>query len=195
MDAITLQSRLQTLVPDATLEVVPSVDMPTLVVSREHIVAVCRAMRETPGLDYAVLVELTAADYLSREPRYEVVYQCLSLGQWHDARASAPAPAAHARLKVRVPGDDPRLPSVTGVYANANWLEREVLDLFGLTFDGHPDPRRLLMPEDWEGHPLRKDYPVQVHLPVGTGQAIQVTEADFLENITRQRAFTARRGE
>ncbi len=195
MDATTLLSRLQSLVPEARIEVAPSVDMPTLFVAREHIVDVARALRETPGLDYTVLVELTAADYLPREPRFEVIYQCLSLGLADFPRPSGNGPAARARLKVQVPGDDPRVPTVAGIWTNANWLEREVLDLYGLTFDGHPDPRRLIMPEDWDGHPLRKDYPVQVHLPVATGQAIQVTEADFLENIARQRAFTARRGE
>ena len=68
------------------------------------------------------------------------------------------------RLKVRLPGDDPHVPTVSGVWPAANWLEREVWDLFGIVFDGHPDPRRLLMPEDWEGFPLRKDYPVQIKM-------------------------------
>ena len=77
--------------------------------------------------------------------------------------------------------------TVSDVWPAANWLEREVWDLFGIVFDGHPDPRRLLMPEDWEGFPLRKDYPVQVKLPPRATEALQVTEEEFRANLTKDR--------
>jgi NADH-quinone oxidoreductase subunit C len=85
-----------------------------------------------------------------REPRFEVVYHLLSISR-HD----------RVRLKVRLAGDDPSLESITSVWPSANFFEREVYDLFGVRFSGHPNLRRIMMPEDWEGYPLRKDYPVE----------------------------------
>ena len=87
-----------------------------------------------------MLAELTAVDFWPREPRFEVVYILVSIA--HRLRL---------RLKVRLHGDDAHVATVSGIWPAANWLEREVWDLFGIVFDGHPDPRRLLMPEDWEG--------------------------------------------
>jgi NADH-quinone oxidoreductase subunit C len=86
-------------------------------------------------------------------------------------------------VKVRVPGNDPGLPSVVGLYPVAGWLEREVFDLMGLTFEGHPDLRRVLMPDDWEGHPLRKDYPVQVRKDTASWSPIQLTPEEFAANV------------
>ena len=92
------------------------------------------------------------------------------------------------RWKVRLAGDDDaRLSTVSSVWPAANWLEREVWDLFGIAFDGHPDPRRLLMPEDWEGFPLRKDYPVQINLAPRTTEPLQVTEEEFRANMEKDR--------
>ena len=82
-------------------------------------------------------------------------------------------------LKVPLGADDPHVATVSGIWPAANWLEREVWDLFGIAFDGHPDPRRLLMPEDWEGYPLRKDYPVQIRMTPNASEALQVTEEEF----------------
>ena len=103
---------------------------------------------------------MTAIDFWPREPRFEVIYILVSIE--HRLRV---------RLKVASPGEDPHLPTATVVWPAANWLEREIWDMFGIAFDGHPDPRRLLMPEDWEGYPARKDYPVQIQMKAGVGIA------------------------
>jgi len=189
MDASTLLETLQPLVPGATLQAAPAVDCATILVSRDHIVETCRALRDAPGLGFVFLSELTAADYFPREPRYEVVYHLVRLGAgWPEAAGSAPA--ARVRLKVAVPGDDATVPTVSAVFPAANWSEREVYDLFGIVFTGHPDLRRILLPDDWEGHPLRKDYPVQVKVPVKTVEARQLTAEEFVANIERQRVAT-----
>src|SRR5439155_4281526 len=91
------------------------------------------------------------------------------------------------RVKVRLPSDAAHVETVTSIWPAANWLEREVWDLFGIAFDGHPDPRRLLMPEDWDGFPLRKDYPVQIRMPVRTSEPLQVSEQEFRENVEKDR--------
>lgn len=190
MDATTLQTLLQARVPGARVEPVASLDCPTFVVAREYIVDLLRALRDDPELGYSLLEELTAADYFPREPRFEVVYHLVRLGVKDFPRPGANPPAARLRLKVPVPGDQPRVPTALEVFPNANWLEREVFDLFGVIFEGHPDLRRLLMPDEWEGHPLRKDYPVQVSVPVRTTSAIELTEQEFVDNIQRQRRDT-----
>ena len=88
----------------------------------------------------------------------------------------------------------PHVATVSGVWPAANWLEREVWDLFGIVFDGHPDPRRLLMPEDWEGFPLRKDYPVQIQMTPQTTEPLQVTEEEFRANLVKDRLTRAAGG-
>ena len=125
---------------------------------------------------FDMLAELTAVDYHPREPRFELVYLLVSLEH-------------RRRLRVKVPlaGGDARAQTVTGVWPAANWLEREVWDLFGIVFDGHPDPRRLLMPEDWEGFPLRKDYPVQIRKIPTASAPLQMTEEEFRANLQRDR--------
>jgi NADH-quinone oxidoreductase subunit C len=91
------------------------------------------------------------------------------------------------RLKVRLRGDAAQVQTVSDVWPAANWLEREVWDLFGIVFEGHPDPRRLLMPEDWDGFPLRKDYPVQIQMTPRATEPLQVTEQQFRANLERDR--------
>ena len=177
MEASSLLATLQERVPAAQLGIVPSVDLhTTLNASRDEWPALARVLSEEPDLGFTFLAELTAVDFWPRDPRFELVYILVSIA--HRARL---------RVKVWLPAGDPRVGTVTGVWPAANWLEREVWDLFGIVFDGHPDPRRLLMPEDWEGYPLRKDYPVQIKLPARTTEPLQVTEEQFRANLENDR--------
>ena len=173
MDANGIIESLTPLVPGAAFEAGASVDFATVYVPAEHIVATCAALRD--HLTFEVLVEVTAADYLPRAPRYEVVYHLLSVA--HRQRL---------RLKVRVAADG-TVPTVQPVYPGAGWLEREVWDMVGIVFDGHNDLRRLLMPEDWEGHPQRKDYPVQIQKVAQTYAPLEVSEEQFRANLERDR--------
>jgi NADH-quinone oxidoreductase subunit C len=120
----------------------------TVWVAPEKLLEACRILKN--DLRFVRLSDVTAVDWFPREPRYEVVYHlhCLERKQ-------------RMRLKVRLAGDNPEVDSATAVWRSANWYEREVLDLFGIRFRNHPDPRRIMMPDDWVGHPLRKDYPVE----------------------------------
>lgn len=185
MDFATRLEALRQALPDVTIEEVPAVDQRALVVPAADIERVARQLREHPALQFQVLAELTAADFWPREPRIEVVYHFVSMGP--EAVGGGAPPPQRLRVKVRVGGDHLRVPTICGVYPNANWYEREVFDLFGVAFDEHPDLRRILMPEDWEGHPARKDYPVQIHKAVAIGEALQVTEEEFVRNIERQK--------
>ncbi len=122
-------------------------------VQAEQIVDVLTLLRDK--YEFELLSALTAVDYFPKQtPRFHVVYQLSSL-------------AKNVTVQVRVPvnGDQPKVPTVTRVYEVANWREREILDMFGIEFDGHPDPRRILMPDDQEGHPLRKDFPLGYEEP------------------------------
>jgi len=122
----------------------------TVVVPREHLRRTADFLRGDPELQFTFLSDVTGVDLFPREPRFELNYHLLSLPR-----------RERLRLKVRLSSADPVAESVTLVWPTANWHEREVFDLFGVRFEGHPDLRRILMPEDWEGHPLRKDYPVE----------------------------------
>jgi NADH-quinone oxidoreductase subunit C len=119
----------------------------TLEVAAAKIASVCGFLKYDQK--FARLSTVTAVDRYPAEPRYEVVYHLHSLER-ND----------RVRVKCRLPGPDPAVESVTSVWRGANWYEREVFDLFGIRFLGHPDLRRIMMPDDWEGHPLRKDYPI-----------------------------------
>ncbi|HEY2905333.1 MAG TPA: NADH-quinone oxidoreductase subunit C [Vicinamibacterales bacterium] len=177
MDAPTLIRTLQEAVPRAAFEEAPTVDLHTTIyASRDELPATCRALRDHADLRFDLLFELTAADYHPREPRYELVYMFVSIA--HKFRL---------RMKVRLPGEDAHAATVSNIWPSANWLEREVWDLFGIVFDGHPDPRRLLMPEDWDGFPLRKDYPVQIRMKPQVAQPLEVTEAEFRANLEKDR--------
>jgi NADH-quinone oxidoreductase subunit C len=156
---------------------VPSVDLQTTIyVSREDLPVIARTLKDRSGLSFNLLAEITAVDFWPREPRFELVYILVSIPN-----------RLRLRMKVRLSGADPRVDTMVGVWPAANWLEREVWDLFGIAFDGHPDPRRLLMPEDWDGYPLRKDYPVQITMTPQTSQALQVTEDEFRASVMKDR--------
>jgi NADH-quinone oxidoreductase subunit C len=180
---------LRAAVPDAVIEPGPATDMPTVYVDRDHALDVVQVLRDDPALQFALLVEITAADYHPADPRFEVVYHFACLGPAF-ATADPPAPARRLRVKVRVAGADPRMPSITSVYPSANWLEREVFDLFGVSFDGHPDLRRILMPDEWDGHPARKDYAVQIRKDTASWSALQLTAEEFASNVQAQRDRT-----
>jgi len=167
------------LVAGAAFEVGASVDFATVYVPADRLVETCQALRDTPSLRFTVLTEITAADYLPREPRFEVVYHLLSIPN-----------RMRLRLKVRVPANA-SVPTVQSVWPAAGWLERETWDMFGIIFDEHGDLRRLLMPDEWEGYPLRKDFPVQIRLRPRSEQPLQVTEEEFRANLARDKAARA----
>jgi NADH-quinone oxidoreductase subunit C len=132
----------------------------TAVVTAEGIVDALRFCRDEPDLGFDMLMDLTAVDYLKypgREdgPRFDVVYHLYSVTHNH-----------RVRLKVPVEQDAPSVPTATALWPIANWLEREVWDMYGIRFDGHPDLRRLLLYEEFVGHPLRKDYPMERRQPL-----------------------------
>ena len=180
---------LRGVAPDGAVEAAPAADgMPAIYVAREHAAAVCQALRDLPSLQFSFAPDMTAVDYMPREPRFEVVYTLASLG----VGGFGDAPK-RLRVKVRVPGTDPRMPTVSGVWKSMDWGEREVYDLFGIHFDGHPDLRRILMPEDWEGYPARKDYPVQIKMKPKVYEPIQLTPEEFARNVQAERDRSARR--
>jgi NADH-quinone oxidoreductase subunit C/D len=154
--SVTL-TKLQQRFPQAILAQHADHGDDTATVARESWREIARFLRDDPDLRYNFLMDLTAADYLTmgRIPRYEVVAHLYSLE--HNQRV---------RLKAPVPDDDPRIDSLMPVWEGANWFEREVYDMFGITFDGHPDLRRILLYEGFEGHPLRKDYPQEKEQPL-----------------------------
>jgi NADH-quinone oxidoreductase subunit C len=187
MPAADLLASLARAVPGVEFEVIDGVDQPTLVVPAEALAATMRALRDTPELNFHLLAEMTGVDWWPKEPRFEVVYHLACVGVADFPRAGMSGTPRRLRMKVRLSGERPVLASAVEVWPNANWYEREVYDLFGIVFAGHPDLRRLLMPEDWEGHPARKDYPVQVKVPVAFSMPTQLTEEEFLRNIESQR--------
>jgi NADH-quinone oxidoreductase subunit C len=153
--AISTVEKVREKFPQAIIETAEFRGEQTIVLKPEHLVAVSSYLQK--NLQYTFLSSVTAVDWLERVPRYDVVYHLLSIPH-----------RAEFRLKVRVgeqsAGSDSSqsssVPTVVGVWPSANWYEREVYDLFGITFAGHPDLRRILMPMDWTTHPLRKDYPL-----------------------------------
>ncbi|HEY3929782.1 MAG TPA: NADH-quinone oxidoreductase subunit C [Candidatus Koribacter sp.] len=119
-------------------------------VPREHIIAAIRTLKEDPELQFTFLSDVTCVDWYPSEPRFELSYHLLSISR-----------KERVRLKVKLLGDDAQVDSVFSIFPSCDYFEREVFDLFGVRFHGHPNLVRIMMPEDWKGHPLRKDYPVE----------------------------------
>jgi NADH-quinone oxidoreductase subunit C len=141
-------ARVRERIPEALVETSDGIDMGVLVVHADHIVDVMTLLRD--DFDFDMLSDLSAVDWLPRDLRFEVNYHLLATKK-----------IQRLRVKVRLAeGESPRVPSVVGVWPTADWHEREVFDFFGIVFDGHPNLTRILMPDEWIGHPLRKDYPV-----------------------------------
>ena len=136
--------------PQAVAEVIEFRGETTVVVPPRQILRTAEYLATEPTLRFSFLSDLTAVDRFPLEPRFELNYQLLSLDR-----------KERLRLRVRLAGSDAAVSSVTPVWPTANWHERENFDLFGIRFHGHPDLTRILMPDDWEGYPLRKDYPVE----------------------------------
>jgi NADH-quinone oxidoreductase subunit C len=125
-------------------------DEMTIYVERSAIREACVLLKEDPACPFNVFSDLTCVDWYPSEPRFEIVYHLLSIPN-----------KERVRLKVKLNSSSLAVESITSIWPGANYFEREVFDLFGIRFTGHPYLRRILMPEDWEGHPLRKDYPVE----------------------------------
>ena len=127
----------------------------TAVIEPAKIREVCEFLKTDAAMHFQMVTDITCVDWLGRDPRFEVVYHLYSVAKKH-----------RIRLKCRLPEGDPKLPSVTPVWKGANWFEREVYDMYGVVFDGHPDLRRILLYPEFVGHPLRKDYPLDGEQPL-----------------------------
>jgi NADH-quinone oxidoreductase subunit C len=149
LDNATVLERLRAALPDAILGSAEFRGDLSVYVRPERIVDVARFLRDDPELRFNFLENLCGVDYLGREPRFEVVYHLVSFTN-----------RSRICLKVGVDEHNPSVPSLTGLWPGANYHERETFDMFGIIFTGHPCLERILMPEDWEGHPLRKDVPL-----------------------------------
>ena len=154
MDPLQIAKRIEEKFPGQVLGSVSFAGQMGVMLKKDRIKDICRYLRDDSALRMDHLADLTAVDF-SRYPgdiglRFEVVYNLISTVYRH-----------RIRLKVRVPEEDARVDSVSTVWHTANWHERETYDLMGITFDGHPDLRRILTPDDFEGHPLRKEFPVK----------------------------------
>ena len=155
MDASVTLKKLTERFGDSIIETHSYRGDDTAIVKKEDIVEICTFLRDDKGLLYNFMMDLTAVDYLGREPRFEVVYHLYSLK--YNRRV---------RIKAGVPESDCSIDSIVPVWIAANWFEREAFDLYGITFKGHPDLRRLLLYEGFQGHPLRKDYPIKKRQPM-----------------------------
>ena len=150
MDLEGIVGRIKEKFPESVLDVSTFRGETTLHLRAGDILPVCRFLHDDPEMAFAYLVDLCGVDDYPREPRFLAVYHVGSLKT-----------RLRLRLKVSLPGDSPRLSSVFSVWKAADWLEREAFDMYGITFQGHPDLRRILLTPEWKGHPLRKDYPLR----------------------------------
>ncbi len=151
MEPLEIANLLKERFPEEVLQIKEFRGQVSVVVKKDRILEIMKFLKETPELDFDFLKDLCGVDYLGKKSvRFEVVYTLYSMRHKH-----------MIRIKAEVPEDECEIDSVVSIWRGADWHERECYDLFGIKFRGHPDLRRILLPEDWEGHPLRKDYPVQ----------------------------------
>jgi NADH-quinone oxidoreductase subunit C len=143
-------TKLKNTFPDAVLSVEDFRGDVTVTLKRDALLQVCAFLRDDPDDSFRFLVDVTAVDYNDKTPRFVMVYHLLSLE--HNRRL---------RLKVPLEGAEPEIETVSGIWPTANWHEREAYDLMGIKFINHPDLRRILLPDHWDCHPLRKDYPLE----------------------------------
>lgn len=146
--ASPLLDELQKKFPGAISEAVIFRNQPALNIAKEQLVAICQFLKSPEGGAYTLLTDETAADYPRRKKRFDIIYQLYSFERNN-----------RLRLRVQVSVEE-KVPSVVDVWPTANWLEREIFDMFGVVYEGHPDLKRLLLPDEWVGHPLRKDYDI-----------------------------------
>lgn len=150
MDLDGLVSKVKEKFPESILDASTFRGEVTLHLRAEDILPLCRLLHDDPELSFDYLTDLCGVDHYPHEPRFQIVYHLCTMKK-----------RDRLRLKVFLPDGPPRIASVVSVWKAANWLEREAFDMFGITFLGHPDLRRILLTPDWEGHPLRKDYPLR----------------------------------
>lgn len=154
MTAETIAQAIKERYPGEVKEIKEFRGQVSVIVKKDRIREIMEFLHDTPELCFSYLRDLCGVDYLGKkEARFEVVYNLYSVSKRHAVR-----------IRAEVPEEDPTIDSVVGIWDGADWHERECYDLFGIRFNGHPDLRRILLPEDWEGHPLRKDYPLKSDL-------------------------------
>jgi NADH-quinone oxidoreductase subunit C len=144
-----VSEKLKERFPGAVKDVYSFRDQQTVVVDKKFIVDVCKFLKETPEFDFNFMVDLTAVDFPERDARFEMVYNLYSISQ-----------SKRIFIKANVDMEDLVIPSLTCLWESANWAEREVFDMFGIKFSGHPNLKRILMPDDFEGFPFRKEFPL-----------------------------------
>ncbi len=150
MEPLEIAENIKEKFPLEVLDITSFRDQVSITFKRDKIIDICRYLCEDPDIRMDYLSDLCAVDYPERRLRFEVVYNLYSLEYRH-----------RIRIKALIPEGDPSIDSVVSIWSGANWHEREACDMFGIIFNGHPDLRRILMPEEWEGYPLRKDYPLK----------------------------------
>ena len=161
----TLLDQVRELLGEAVIDSHEYLGDATVLVERERVLEVLRTLRDHEKQRFNFLIDLTAVDYLGRDPRFEVVYHLASIDV--DLRGTEPSRVRRrVRVKTPIPEDPCEVDSVVELWPAANWMEREVWDLYGIRFTGHPDLRRILLYDEFEGHPLRKDYPKERRQPL-----------------------------
>ena len=158
MEPLQIAEKIKEGFPGEVVEVTQFKDQVSVHLKKDRIHDICSFLHDDPEMDFDFLVDLCGVDYLGKDrPRFEVVYILYSMDKKHSIRLRAQVPDAGDGQD----GHEPSIGSVTSIWREADWHERECFDLVGVRFEGHPDLRRILLPEDWAGHPLRKDYPAE----------------------------------